>query len=1170
MRLKNIKLSGFKSFVDPTTISFEQNLIAIVGPNGCGKSNIVDAIRWVMGESSVRTLRGESMLDVIFNGSTARKPVGQASVQLTFDNSDGTIGGEYAEYSEIVIKRVVSRDGTSNYFLNNTKCRRKDIIDVFLGTGLGARSYSVIEQGMISRFIEAKPDDLRIYIEEAAGISQYKERRRETENHIRHTRENLDHVAALRQEISARLEKLQQQAKAAERYRVLKEDERLNKAQWQALHWQIQSQKIQDLEQATNAAQAEIENQLARQQSLDREIKALRVTQTNVSDKLNTVQGHYYSLGAELAKIEQNIAYHKERHHQLQQEKTHIERSGEQMQQNIQSDQRRLAELQQELARLEPQFNHAKMAAEQSSMMLNIAEEKMASCQTQYDEFSAVAAQASQITEVEQTRMQHAEQMIDEATSRIEKLSAEAATINSTELSDAMEKLAIKLQHTEMQLASEEQACSTVNREIQQLRATSETTVAKLDASKESLQQAKGHRASLVALQQATLSTESEVIVAWLEKNKLQQKPRLLQQLQVDSGWEKAVETVLGAHLQAICVDHYDVVEKLLDKAPTASFEFFIEDIGVTTRETDVNEELLSSKIRASKNVTQLLANIYCTDSLVKAKKILAKLDHNQSVITKDGFWLSQQWLRIAKDNDEKSGVLQCKRQLQELDIEIKAVETQLAMLRTQLQQQQQVLSAAEQRKETLHQQRNITLQSVTQIRAERQIEQQRLQQSQQRQQQLAVELGEQQRLLQRQQQLLAQSQSKWQQASNSSEDHQQKKNEWQTTVAQCRQHLQQARRQAQQDADIKHRLEVQIEQLKPQINTLSINIERVEKQRQILLARNVTLSQSLDKDAGPAAKLQSELKQLLDQRRQVECELTAARSKVESITCQLRELEEDKENIGQKIEKMRYDLQEQKLQQRTVDVRRKTHEEQLAEIGYSLNDIVQDLPEKANLALWEQQAKRIAKHISRLGAINLAAIDECKVQLERKQYLDSQHDDLTSALTTLENAIQKIDKETRTRFKQTFDQVNDGFKHLFPRVFGGGSAYLALVGEDLLNTGISVMACPPGKRNTTIQLLSGGEKALTAISLVFAIFHLNPAPFCLLDEVDAPLDDVNVGRFCALVKEIAEQVQFLFISHNKLAIEMADQLTGVTMQEPGVSRIVAVDVNDAIKLAVA
>ncbi len=1164
MHLKNIKLSGFKSFVDPTTIPFEQKLTAVVGPNGCGKSNIVDAIRWVMGESSVKTLRGESMADVIFNGSTARKPVGQALVQLTLDNTDSTIGGEYAQYNEVAIKRVASRDGTSNYFLNNIKCRRKDITDIFLGTGLGPRSYTVIEQGMISRFIEAKPDDLRIYLEEAAGISKYKERRRETENRIHHARENLDRIADLREETNTQFEKLQRQAKTANRYKVLKQDERLIQAQLHALHWQVLEQQMQNFQRAITVIEVDIEQQLAQQQQYGSEIETLRAVRSEASDAFNTVQGCYYGLGAEIAKIEQNINHCRTRYQQLQQDQVHIEQSNQEISQNRRADQCHLKELQEELDLLMPQFDNTKTTAEQSRALLLAAEEEMANWQVQRDGFVAAAAQASQTMEVEQTRVQHAKQIIKVATARIEKFSAEASTIDNKELSKSVQKLAVQSQQAEMELAEQEQEVAVVTAEIQQLHVASETTARKLDKVKESLQQVKGRRESLLALQQAALGIENEVVIAWLEENKLQQKPRLAQRLQVDSGWEKAVETVLSVHLQAICVDNYHMAEKLLQRVPAVDLEFFIDndDVNVGT-----NGDLLSSKVRGSENVVRLLANIYYADSLATAKKILTKLEQHQSVITRDGFWLSQQWLRVAADKNDKTGILQRKNQLQQLDKEIQMLDARLAMLQAQLQRQKQQLSIAEQRKETLQRQYHIALQNAVELSAEQQFRQQQMQQIQQRQQQLTRELSEQQQLLQQQQQLLTQSQDKLQQASSRSENYTQQKDQLQTAGERYRHRLQQLRIQAQQHADTQHRLEVRIEQLKPQIATLIASIERGEKQLQTLFARSATLSQSLDAEEKPIAKLQTELEQTLAQRVTMEGELTNARLKIEKVTQQIVELEESKENVVQKVEEMRRNLQEQKLQQRTSEVRKRMHEEQLAELDYTLNEVLHDLPE-ADISTCEQAAQRITERISRLGAVNLAAIDECKVQEERKQYLDKQYEDLIEALTTLEKAIDKIDKETGSSFKETFDKVNDGFKSLFPHVFGGGSAYLKLTGDDLLDTGVSVMARPPGKRNTSIQLLSGGEKALTAISLVFAIFHLQPAPFCLLDEVDAPLDDVNIGRFCALVKGMSKKVQFLFISHNKLAIEMAEQLTGIIMHEPGVSRVVTVDVEKAVELA--
>ena len=1167
MRLKNIKLSGFKSFVDPTTIPFEQNLIAVVGPNGCGKSNIVDAIRWVMGESSAKTLRGESMADVIFNGSNARKPVGQASVQLTFDNSDGAIGGEYAQYNEIAIKRVASRDGTSNYFLNNTKCRRKDITDVFLGTGLGPRSYSVIEQGMISRFIEAKPDDLRIYLEEAAGISKYKDRRRETENRIRHTRENLERVADLREEISAQLEKLQRQAKAAQRYKVLKQDERLNKAQLYTLHWQELDEQMQGFSQVIKMAEVAIEKQVAQQRYLGSEIEKLRDTQTDASDELNEVQGRYYGLGAEIAKIEQSITHHKERYQQLQDDKAQVEGSTDELRQNTQTDQRQLSELRQELASIEPQFTRAKETHAHTLEAVSAEETKMATWQQQWDTFMAAAAQATQTVEIEQTRLQHSQQMIQDLTKRIEKLSAEQAACEHGGLAAEVEQFAAQQQQAQTELDKALEKLSAANDEIIQLREKNDGFSHNVDVAKEALQEAKGRHASLVALQQVMLGAEDKQMVSWLEKNKLQQQPRLLQRLQVVDGWEKAVETVLGMHLQAICVTNHDAVEKLLNTIPDGEVEFFIDSQGATG--SDDASQLLN-KVKANKNIASLLENIYCADSLIDAKKMLPKLSENQSIVTKEGIWLSKQWLRVVKDKDEKSGVLQRKRQIQELESEIKTLVTRVEQLQQTMQQGKQNLFAAEERKEILQQQSNRATQSTADIRAQYQVKTQQLQQIQQREKRLTDELNEQQAELQQQQELSEASHKKWQQAKNSSAEHAKQKTELMAIGEQFKEHLGRARLQIQDDANNKHQLEVRVEQLKPQIMTLEENINRAAKQLEILFARSESLAKSLGTGEAPVEKLQVELERVLKQRVAVEHELTQVREKVENITHQIRTLEENKEDIAQQVDTMRHELEEQRLQGRTVDVRKKTYEEQLVEIDYQLDSVLQDIPEDATITAWEEEAQRIANRISRLGAINLAAIDEHKVQEERKLYLDHQYDDLMEALTTLENAIRKIDKETRARFKETFDKVNDGFKDLFPRVFGGGSAYLELTGEDLLDTGIGVIARPPGKRNTTIHLLSGGEKALTAVALVFAIFHLNPAPFCLLDEVDAPLDDANVGRFCSLVKEMSEKVQFLFISHNKLAIEMANQLTGVTMHEPGVSRIVAVDVAEAVQLAVA
>ncbi len=1167
MRLKNIKLAGFKSFVDPTTVPFNKNLIAVVGPNGCGKSNIVDAIRWVMGESSAKTLRGESMADVIFNGSTSRKPVGQASVQLTFDNSDGAIGGEYAQYAEIAIKRVASRDGTSNYYLNSTKCRRKDITDVFLGTGLGPRSYSVIEQGMISRFIEAKPDDLRVYLEEAAGISKYKERRRETETRIRHSRENLERVQDLRDEIGKQLEKLHRQAKAAERYKVLKQDERLNKAQLLTLQWQALDTQLQSFDSIIKETEVKIEERVAKQRHYGAEVEKQREVQNELSDELNEIQGRYYGLGAEIAKVEQSITHHKERYQQLQDDQNRIEESTGELQQNTQNDQRRLTDYRQELASVEPRFVSAQQSHTNSVEALQKAETDLQQWRQQWNEFSSDAAKTLQTAEVEQTRIKHTETTLKNTSERIEKLTTEQEGLDFTALAETVAS-AEEMNH---EIATEHEAAQErlqqLKVKIDTVRQNNETQQRVWDSGKEKLQASKGRQASLAALQQAALG-KNEKAVSWLTKNELHNNPRLLEQLNVTSGWEKAVETVLGPHLEAVCIDNMSSLDDVLNDMPESSVEFFLSK--TQSNNDSFAAESLASKIEGSSSVANMVQQVFCADSLGEAKKIQASLQENQSVITQDGIWLGKAWVRIAKDKDAKAGMLQREKELQSLNANIDQLENEVSSAEEQVINAKEILHEAESERETLQRDVNQLNQKRADFGAQFQVKQQQLEQGKNRERQIATELEDQHIALTDSQDALQKARNTWQHALSNSEQHATRKIELETLGNQFQERYTSCREQGRLNAENKHQLEVKVEQLKPQINSLQESIERSETQLKVMFERSAMLAESLGKGEGPVAELQQELESILGKRVTVEQELMAIRAKVEEVTHSIRQQEEAKESISLAVETMRRKLEEQRLEGRTLEVRKNTFKEQVEEIDYQLSTVIDEMPEHATIHAWQEEAEKIAIRISRLGAINLAAIEEFKVQEERKNYLDAQYNDLTEALETLENAIRKIDKETRTRFKEIFDKVNVEFQRLFPKVFGGGSAHLELTGDDLLDTGISVMARPPGKRNTTIHLLSGGEKALTAVSLVFAIFHLNPAPFCLLDEVDAPLDDANVIRFCALVKEMSEKVQFLFISHNKIAIEMANQLTGVTMHEPGVSRIVAVDMEEAVQMAAA
>ena len=1170
MRLKNIKLAGFKSFVDPTTIPFNKNLVAVVGPNGCGKSNVVDAIRWVMGESSAKTLRGESMSDVIFNGSTERKPVSQASVQLTFDNSDGSIGGEYAQYAEISIKRVASRDGTSDYFLNNTKCRRKDITDVFLGTGLGPRSYSVIEQGMISRFIEAKPDELRMYLEEAAGISKYKERRRETETRIRHSRENLERVKDLCDEIGMQLEKLQRQAKAAERYRELKQEERLNKAQLLVLQSNSLDHELQSYIQSIKSAEVLIEERIAEQRHLGAEIERQRETQTELSDTLNEVQGRYYGLGAEIAKIEQSIAHYRERYQQLTEDKARIEQSMNELKHNAHEDSQNLIKFREELTALEPEFNLAKEKHSISSDLLEDAEMSMQSWQGEWEIFSQEAAQAIKTAEVEQTRIQHTERMIQQLEQRIAVLKNDAAQFDFSMADDELKSLLAEQTTAEHNAQTQHHTLDNVTAQLHNQRELNRSLNAEWDSVRRELQESKGRYASLNALQQAALGQNDHQIKQWLEKNGVAEDVRLAKKLTVDHGWEVAVQTVLGTHLEAICVDGFDSVKSMLSEFPGGNCEFFMDSPHPNLPPQAGEGIRLSSKVKASDNVLDILSHVYCADNLDAALALAKNLDRNASVITKEGLWLSRAWLRVSKDQDKQAGVLQRERELEHLKSSLKELETRVEFIEQSLEEGKEKLNDLELEREEIQQQVNKATESLSESKMKVRVHQDQLQQSLERSKRVADELTEREQLLLEQQGILKESRHLWQRALTTSEEFSSRKKSLEDLGLQCREQLLMVREQVRQDNDHKHHLEVRVEQIRPQIQAFESNIERSNKQLHVMMERLDVLSASLDEGEEPIAELQKTLHEKLSQRVIVENEMKAVRQRVESVVESIRELESSKEDIILQIENARRALEEKRLEVRTLEVRKTNYQDQLLELDFTFAAVLAEMPEGANITAWAEEAERIASRIQRLGPINLAAIDEYKVEEERKQYLDAQYNDLIEALTTLENAIQKIDKETRAKFKETFDKVNESFQVLFPVVFGGGSAYLELLGDDLLDTGVTVMARPPGKKNTSIHLLSGGEKALTAVSLVFSIFQLNPAPFCLLDEVDAPLDDANVARFCNLVKDMSSKVQFVFISHNKLAIEMADQLTGVTMHEPGVSRIVAVDMEEAVKMATA
>ena len=1165
MRLKHVKLAGFKSFVDPTTATFPSNLTAIVGPNGCGKSNIIDAVRWVMGESSAKNLRGEAMTDVIFNGSNNRKPVGQASVELIFDNSDHTLVGEYAAYSEISIRRVVTRDGQSLYYLNGTKCRRRDITDIFLGTGLGPRSYSIIEQGMISRLIEAKPEDLRVFIEEAAGISKYKERRRDTESRMKRTRENLERLTDIREELERQLSHLQRQAASAEKYAIYKEEERLLKAQLAVLRWKKLDGELGQRDQLIRELELQVEALVTEQVSIDARIEKLRSDYTEQTDKFNEVQGRFYSVSGDVSRIEQSIQFNQERTRSLNEDLAQTEQNLAESSRTMAQDQERVNLWQSELDELLPELELNRESELTLSEKLVEADAAMQQWQLEWDEFNQRANEPRQQAEVQQSRLQHFERALARLEERIQRLEQEKQQLiqgpEEQEILLLREQVAeLAAQADEHQLAQEGLA-----EKIIALREHIQQVSRQLDDERLRLQTLRGRQASLEALQQAALENQSDVVNQWLAARDLKQSLRLAEKLRVTSGWETAVETVLGNYLQAVCVDSIDVFAAATGELKQGVIALVDRAVTVTS---PTKAALLSQQVSGADEATGLLAGVYCVDSLDAALALRAQLSAGESVVTKDGIWLGSNWLRVARDADASSGMLARKQELEQLVVTLAETDARVAELDSTLADARAQLSSQEAAQETARRSVAELSRKHSEARSQLSAREAKVEQMLTRRDALVQEIAElhEQLLLEKEGQ--AEARAILEQAIEGMERDTQHREALLSVRDRNRQALDEARQKATHQRNRAHELAMREQSLRTQLDAMSQSIERLQQQVSILAERREQLRENLQHSGDPLEELRMELETKLQSRLGLEDELLNARRARDEVEHALREVEQNRSSADRNTQAARSRLEQERIAAQEAQVRRKTLDEQLQETEFNRETLLAELPEDATEDRWINDLEQVSVRIARLGPINLAAIDEYKTQAERKTYLDMQNEDLTEALQTLENAIRKIDRETRTRFKETFDAINSGFQELFPKVFGGGHAYLELTGEDLLDTGVSIMARPPGKRNSTIHLLSGGEKAMTAIALVFSIFRLNPEPFCILDEVDAPLDDANVGRYSRMVVEMSEKVQFIFITHNKVTMEAANQLMGVTMHEPGASRLVSVDVNEAVELA--
>ena len=1135
MRLKQIKLAGFKSFVDTTKIPFLQALTAIIGPNGCGKSNVIDAVRWVLGESSAKNLRGDSMSDVIFNGSSARKPVSMAGVELIFENKDGRLAGQYASYEEIAVKRQVSRDGESWYFLNGQKCRRKDITDLFMGTGLGPRSYAIIEQGTISRLIESKPQDLRTFIEEAAGISRYKERRRETENRIRHTRENLERLGDIRSELGKQLDKLAQQATAAKQYRELKQAERKTHAELLVMRYQeLQAQMTGLSEQISS-----IEVQQAAAQSLaqtdELQTTELQVQLAQLAEQEQRAVEAYYLTGTDIAKLEQQLQNQRQRDAQLETQLSQVKNQILQNTDKLNGYKASLSGLEFELATLGPQHDEQQEIIDELQSQWDMSLEHSQQQAEVARQQAAEVAQNKLQLELRRSQLAHQQQLLQQKQQQSSEQRAQLSALVDNDLSSSIAPLKQEVDWLDNALALQVE----VNQQQEAL----------VSASTQALDEAR-HSAEQIQQQLTATKARHELVEQWLAKQEQQSdKPQLWQSLTVDNGWETAAELALNGLLTL--------------PVGVAETEIGFQALGLQSTKS----EFLQAKV----NLAPWLTGLKWVTDIHAAKQLLPKLKDDERIVTADGYLLGQGFL-ISKIEGGQSLVQLSKEQTQlaqnilDLQQDLHKQQAVMTELAAMLQQQRQQLTDGAQKRHQLQldkatksmQLSGLTEQSTARAEQLSKLEVM-LSRSVAEVEGLSAHL-----------ELLTEQEVELDEALQTSIDIQQ-----------------QLSQDSQADSARHQTLKTRMTEVERQLSTLAVSLqtvtmriavstEQIELQqvrvnelihsRETLLAELAQIAQL--NGVQNSVQLTEQLAQLLKQQHQQQQGLKDVRQQQSSLTDALNSIGiKQKQELG-KLEGLTQKLSTLKLRREGIKGQANSQLEALQEQQIVLSEIIENLLGEANPDLWQRDLDQIRQKIIHLGAINLAAIEEFEQQSERKSYLDHQDDDLNKGLATLEEAIRKIDKETRSRFKTTFDSVNEDLGRLFPKVFGGGRAYLALTDDDLLETGVTIMAQPPGKKNSTIHLLSGGEKALTALSLVFAIFRLNPAPFCMLDEVDAPLDDANVERFCRLLKEMSQSVQFIYISHNKITMEMADQLIGVTMHEPGVSRIVAVDIEQAVAMA--
>ncbi len=1168
MRLNSIKLSGFKSFAEPTHFQLPGQLVGVVGPNGCGKSNIMDAVRWVLGESKASELRGESMQDVIFNGSGLRKPASRASVELVFTNEDGRAGGQWNRFAEIAVKRVLTRDGTSSYYINNQPVRRRDVQDVFLGTGLGPRAYAIIGQGTISRIIESKPEELRLFLEEAAGVSKYKERRRETENRLKDTRENLTRVEDILRELNSNLDKLEKQAEVASQYRALQSAGELKLHQlWFLRHRDAASEEARvkkSVLEATNALEA----RTAELRHGEAELETVRQAHYAVSDDLHSHQGLLAEAALEVSRLEERIRYVVEGRARVEQRLVELKAQNEQWSQRQTGAQDELGQIAAQVAAADEQGEVLAAQAEDQAGNLPGAEDAVRSAQNAANQQRTQVAAVQQQIQVLAAESRNIDDQRRQFSARHDKLGSERQQLAAPDLHRLAE---LKQQH-----AAGEEAQGIADARLHELS----EQVPALDEARRARQtsvNAEGGKqadlsARLDALRalQEKLQTEGK-LKPWLAKHGLDGLQGLWTKIHIEPGWETALEAALRERMGALAVGRLETVRAFAADAPPAKLAFYtapqaaIPNTHQTLARLSDLLHLHDAGLKAL--LTDWLEGVYTAANIDDALAARGKLTHGEVIMTREGHAVSQHAVSFYAPDTEQAGMLARAQEIENLERQLRAQVLIVDEARSGLVRAEAAYTDASQRLMAARREAGETQTRAHQLQVEWLRLSQLAEATGTRRAQLDEELAEAGAKLEELAERSATGEARFEALDMQLATTQERHAELDDAViaaerklAEAREQLRTLERQSQEAQFASRSLAARRAELQRGIETAAQQLAGNEQSLLQLQEERVRLT-----DAAAQAGLQTALALRLER----EAALGAKRSEYDDLTMRLRRADEQRLQHEQSLQPLRDRIVKLQLEEQAAQLGGAQYLDQLVAASVDFEALAASIAQSGvRLTGLQGDIDRINREINALGAVNLAALDELTASRERKTFLDAQNADLIEAMTTLEGAIHKIDLETRDLLSSTFDQVNLHFGRMFPELFGGGNAKLVMTGDEILDAGVQVMAQPPGKKNSTIHLLSGGEKALTAIALVFAIFQLNPAPFCLLDEVDAPLDDANTERYAKLVKQMAQATQFLFISHNKIAMEMAQQLIGVTMQEQGVSRIVTVDMEGAVNLA--